>query len=89
MLSGHSFGTTNVLFGSWKFDIMRAMPTGSMWNNGVQNQVRATSSGTPIGAAVSVVGQTTLDRFQTVVMVGNPLAANTSYDFDFIFNARL
>jgi hypothetical protein len=88
MVQGGSLTTTNAILGSWKFDTMRAVPTGTFWNNGVQNQWRNTLTGTPVATGATGVSGLSTTMFHTI-SVGAALTTNSSYDFDYQLSARL
>jgi hypothetical protein len=80
---------TNAIFGSWKFDPMRAQPTLSIWCNGVQNQVRNDFNGAYLAATLTATSVLTPDRLSGVIFSGAPLTLNTGYSFDLQLDARL
>jgi len=87
-LSGHS-GTANVIcFGTWRFTVpMRIAPPFTIWNNGVQNQVRVTLTGAVINTGNP--GTNYLSSEGGCLVGVTSLAASQWIDFDMTVNARM
>jgi hypothetical protein len=68
---------------------MRATPTMSFWNNGVQNQLRNSSTGAVVSMTSPVASLNNSRGFAFLNMTNSPLTVNSTYDFDVIADARL
>lgn len=69
------------------FRQMRTTPNVSFWNNGAQNQLRTTSTGSIVSAAMSV-GGLSARGFGYCATSTAVLSPGAGYDFDVIANAR-
>lgn len=79
----------NILISTYRFPVpMRAIPTMTLWNNGVQNQLRNTNTGATVAGTPSNFGATTQgSAFITVTTT--PFTAGIGYDFDLLCDAEL
>ena len=99
-INGASFGMVaglakyaglNSLYFHWQHPVpMRATPTYTLWNNGVQNQMRNGMNGTRVsvtGAGLNTVNTGGFSGLST--SSGTPFTLESQYDFDLIMDARL
>lgn len=93
-----SFGliatATNIISGQVAYPVpMRAVPTTTFWNNGVQTQFRRTSTGAVVGGAGFTVysqGSVSPEGFSYIAVTPTPgFLVGEFYDFDIIADAEL
>jgi len=89
-LAGYSLVANYLGLASWRFTVpMRAVPTITLWANGVQNQCRNTTSGAYLATgAVSGQGAIFSGGGNCISLTSGP-AAGIWCDFDLQANARL
>jgi hypothetical protein len=68
---------------------MRAVPSVTLWNAGVQNQIRNDYTGAVIAAAYTGANVLSTGRIGTLSFSGSPVVVNGSYSFDLQLDARL
>jgi Collagen triple helix repeat (20 copies) len=87
-LGGSSMSYPSVVFGSWSFILMRAVPTVTLWNNGAQNQVRNDQTGAFYSFPLVGLSVCTASRINNVQCSGSPLTPQQYHSFDLILDAR-
>jgi hypothetical protein len=84
-----SLNTTTLYASSLTYPVMmRIKPTTTLWNNGVANQVRLTTSGVTSNAGPISTAYGNESRLGPVLVV-TTLTAGNWYDFDILADARM
>ena len=88
-VNGPSMTFSNVSFGYYKFTPrMRTVPTVTLWNDGVQNQMRNDLTGA-VATLTGVNANISSDGLSLVQGTNTPLQPNGFYSYDLIMDARI